>query len=466
MASVSAFWERHPGSSILAKPMADHMRIGSESMNGEITSAEDVAEGHRGYRDLLSSPGATRVVVAQILGPTADGMWSLGIILIALTIFHSPLLAGAVALCNQTGVFFAPVAGALVDRFGCKRLIVIDYAVTAGLLTTIAALLGEGKLGIPAFLALTTAGALTSQLSAVALRTIFPQMFGGELLDRANALTFTTRSAARTVAPAITGALIAYASAPIAVASTAALYLISATVVVGYRDATIQPLGEAAHVGREIVEGLRYSWVNPVVRRVGIFTAVAFFGWGAVFGAVPVFIQSTLHGGAMLTGIVFAVFGIVGVATGPLSGRLNTGGREGRMLFVCAMIAGLSLLALGIAASVTVMFLAIVALGLVETPVDQTAYSVRQRYCAPEMENRVRAVGMAIDYFACGIGIFASAALAGRNAPATLIAFGCWVLGASLLGPWACSAAARNRVDRLGITDTPAAADLISSEAR
>jgi predicted MFS family arabinose efflux permease len=253
-----------------------------------------------------------------------------------------------------------------------------------------------------------------------------------------------SRSAARTAAPAMVGALIAYGNGPLAIASTAALYGVGVVVVLGFRE-SVPGRVDATHIGVEIVEGLRHTWVNPVVRRVGVFTAVAFFGWGSLYGAVPVFIQHTLHGGPMLTGVTFAVFGLVGVATGLLSGRIATEGREGTVLFICAALAGVALLLIGLGQGMAAMFAGIVGLGIVETPVDQAAHGARQRYCSPAMLGRVTAVGTAVDIAACGLGIFVSAALAGMNPPATLAAFGVWVVCASMLGPWACTTTARRR---------------------
>ena len=102
-------------------------------------------------------------------------MFGVAIVLFTLDRFDSPALAGIVTFASVgPGLIVSPIAGALLDRHGRARLIVIDQLVGAASLILIAGLaLGDAL--TPVILILVTAVAgLTAPLSSVGLRTLFP----------------------------------------------------------------------------------------------------------------------------------------------------------------------------------------------------------------------------------------------------------------------------------------------------
>src|SRR5438270_229675 len=86
-------------------------------------------------------PGFTRLYIGLLLGRMASSMVFVALVLFVLQRYHSPGLAGWTAfMAALPGVVVSPVAGALLDRFGRARLVVLDYAVAAGAFGLIAAL--------------------------------------------------------------------------------------------------------------------------------------------------------------------------------------------------------------------------------------------------------------------------------------------------------------------------------------
>ena len=62
----------------------------------------------------------------------AGSMLFVALILFVLERYHSPQLAGATAfMAALPGIIVSPLAGALLDRYGRARLVVLDYAVAA-----------------------------------------------------------------------------------------------------------------------------------------------------------------------------------------------------------------------------------------------------------------------------------------------------------------------------------------------
>src|SRR2546422_9318101 len=68
----------------------------------------------------------------MLLARTATTMVQLVLVLFALERFHSPGLAGAVTFLSLApGLLVSPIAGALLDRHGRVKLMVVDYVVAA-----------------------------------------------------------------------------------------------------------------------------------------------------------------------------------------------------------------------------------------------------------------------------------------------------------------------------------------------
>src|SRR5437762_1625413 len=84
------------------------------------------------YRRLFSIEGFPRLVSGMLLARTSNTMVSLVLVLFALERFHSATIAGLVAFLSLApGLLLSPIAGALLDRHGRTRLMVVDYIVAA-----------------------------------------------------------------------------------------------------------------------------------------------------------------------------------------------------------------------------------------------------------------------------------------------------------------------------------------------
>src|SRR2546423_9171529 len=99
------------------------------------------------YPDLFRIPSFPRLASSVVLARTANAMMQLALVLFVLQRFHSPTLAGVtIFLAIAPGIAVSPIAGALLDRHGRVRLIMLDYAVGALSLFLIAGLDAAGRL--------------------------------------------------------------------------------------------------------------------------------------------------------------------------------------------------------------------------------------------------------------------------------------------------------------------------------
>ncbi|HEX9094997.1 MAG TPA: hypothetical protein VF990_02735, partial [Candidatus Dormibacteraeota bacterium] len=141
------------------------------------------------YRDLLRVRGFGRVVLGTLLARLGGQMWGIVLVLFVLQRYRSPSLAGLTVLLSiLPGLVFSPVAGALLDRQGRVRLMILDYAVTAGLTVAIVVLSFAHQLPPPILLLLVSVLGVSNILSITGARSLFPLMLPRHLWDRANGL--------------------------------------------------------------------------------------------------------------------------------------------------------------------------------------------------------------------------------------------------------------------------------------
>jgi len=101
----------------------------------------------RSYRALFRVPTLGRVILSMQIARTAQSMLSVAIVLFTLAAYDSPGLAGIVTFALLfPGLLLSPIAGALLDRHGRVRLIVVDYAVALVSLVLIGSLALAGRL--------------------------------------------------------------------------------------------------------------------------------------------------------------------------------------------------------------------------------------------------------------------------------------------------------------------------------
>src|SRR3989475_6779120 len=165
----------------------------------------------------------------MLLARTATTMVELILVLFALERFHSPGLAGAVTfLALAPGLLMSPIAGALLDRHGRVKLMVVDYVVAAASLALIVGLGATDLLSEVPLLVIVMVMSLTFPLSTTGVRTMVPLIVPRPLWERANAVDSNGYVVSSIFGPAIAGALVATVGSLWALALTAALYAIAA----------------------------------------------------------------------------------------------------------------------------------------------------------------------------------------------------------------------------------------------
>ena len=99
-------------------------------------------------------PSFARLYAGILLGRVGGATMTVALVLFVLTRYHSPQLAGATAFFTiLPGLLVSPLAGALLDRRGRARFVVLDYLIAAFAVGLIAVLSAMHALPPPLLLA-------------------------------------------------------------------------------------------------------------------------------------------------------------------------------------------------------------------------------------------------------------------------------------------------------------------------
>jgi hypothetical protein len=388
------------------------------SADVKVTPAAPVVTPAATYSRLLRIPGFRPLLVSSLLTRTASQMWTVGLVLFALQRYHSAGVAGvSIFLLIFPGLVLSPIAGALLDRHGRKRLMRLDFSVAAICLTAIVTLAATNHLPVWGLYGLLVAGSLTSTLSLAGARSFFPLVVPRDLWDRGNAADSICFGVSSILGPGLAGLLIAVLGSEAALAGAAIFYVVGAIVLGG----VIEPAGSGEVSSRilyEALRGLRYVIANRTLRWIAVSMSILNVGWGMVIVALPV-IVFRLHGSAAVVGVLLALNGAVGIPAALFAGRVRTEGREPQFMAILGTIMGLATLALLIP-SIAAIAVGIALIGAADGPFNICTFSLRQRRTARAWFGRAFAVSMSLNFAGVPIGSALSGPILGFSIPFTI----------------------------------------------
>lgn len=384
-------------------------------------STQPRMEANAGYGALFRVPGFPRLYASLLLARLGISMLSIALILFVLARFHSPQLAGVTAFLSIfPGLVVSPVAGALLDRYGRTRLIMLDYLIAAVSMALIAALSWLHVLGAPVLLAIAGVASLTNPLSAAGMRSLFPIVAPRHLWERANALDSSGYVLSSLVGAPLAGVLVSWPGPEWALAATAAVFVVATLAVVGMRDPSHPVVREGSILG-DAWSGLVYVVrTNATLRGLAITLSTYNMAFGVLEIALPVLVLNRFHQPAATVGIVWGALGAAGLISALVSGRIKSQGRE-RGLMLGAIVAGaVAMVALPLAPNIYVVAGAVVLFGLSNGPFDIALFTLRQRVTDPAWFGRAFAVSMALNFVGTPIGSAIAGPVIGRSLDAAL----------------------------------------------
>jgi predicted MFS family arabinose efflux permease len=234
-------------------------------------------------------------------------------------------------------------AGVWADRLRRRPILIASDLARFAILGLIPLLAALHRLAIPHLYAIAAAGGMLTLLFDASYQAYVPSLVDRDHLLDANAKLALSDSIAEVAGPGLTGILVQWITAPLAILFDALSFLVSAASIAWIRKREPRPVPYAnPHLGREIAEGFAATWNHPVLRALAARAAIAAFFGGFIGGLYILFAMRELKMNAAILGAVIAVGGVSSLAGAAMAGRI-----AGRFGYRAALIGSAALVGVG-----------------------------------------------------------------------------------------------------------------------
>lgn len=363
------------------------------------------------------------------------------------------VLATASLMTFLPPVVLGPLAGALVDRWSRRKVMILSDAVVA-LATAVLVFLYWRGLAQPWHLfGLILVRAIGSTFHGPSMKASTTLMVPKEQLSRVGGMNQALGGALRVAAPPIGAVLIAALPMHLVAAIdvvTAAFAIVPLLFIAVPQPAPATEPGQEPKRGilRETVEGLRYVAANRLLFFIVMSCAVTNLSFGPALAFGPLLVKGWFHGGALELGLVSSAGG-VGIVVGGLF-MTAWGGMRNKLVNSAIGWLGVGLACVSVLwmpPSAILVFVAVRAVVGFMVPVGGAPLDAwYQTHVPPDKQGRVFAVLGSLDQLTMPVGLALGGALGGLVSPR--LWFGLMGIQHALLGvSWLLIPAVRKSTD-------------------
>ncbi|MFN7993637.1 MAG: MFS transporter [Bryobacteraceae bacterium] len=256
----------------------------------------------------------------------------------------SPLQMGILSGVSGIAILlFGLIAGAWADRLRRRPILICTDLGRAAILSTIPLAAFLHKLTIGQLYATAALTGILNVFFDVSYQAYVPALVTRESILEGNSKVALTESIAEVAGPGLTGILVQILTAPIAILFDALSFLASAFSLWIIRRPEAPPVPNAApHIVREISEGLRVTWRDPVLRAITLRTLTGSFFMGIISGLYILFAIRELRLSPALLGILISVGGVSSLFGAIFAERVVSRFGLGPTLIGAGMLAGVA----------------------------------------------------------------------------------------------------------------------------
>lgn len=304
-------------------------------------------------------------------------------------------------------LLLGPMAGAFVDRFARRRLLLGTQSALMAIAATLCVLSSLSELRVPEILGFALLSGVVETVDFPARQVYVVDLVGEEAVASAVGLWEVALNLSRVIGPGIAGALLVTSGAAAcfgvnAMAYVAPLAVLLRMTVVGSAqgranedDGAAPDSGDTKRPGRGLArEGMRYAFSSPLFRVLLAMSAAS----GLLFGmglALPPLVSRALHQGGGGYGAMMAAFGVGGLLGALLAAASPAPG--GRRVRVLAMATAASVLATAWSPAMPTALAAMALTGLTSIWFIALASALAQIRCDPAYRGRIMSLwGMAM----------------------------------------------------------------------
>ncbi len=381
----------------------------------------------------------TPLLFATGISVTGDGAFLAAAPLLATSLTRNPLAVSAV-----TAAFYLPwliaglPAGALVDRWPRRLVMISSDLLRAAVLTGLAVLVFTGHAGVPLLLTVILIVGIAGCFFDAASQAVIPTLIGRdkEALTKTNGRYWAIDTIGRSLAGPPLGSATFALARMLPFAGDAASFLASAACI--SRLPAMPTTGTGQPLATAIRAGLAHLKTTTELKTLAASMAAYNFAYNAAMAPFVLYATGTLHVPTAGYGILLAVAALGGISTGwraaPLTRRLTY--RQTMALATALQgVAWLGIAALPNAYA-TGAFLALI--GAASTLTSVAAGSARQALTPDDLLGRVVAAFRLFGIGAAGLGALTGGLIAKQTSLSTPL----WTAAALLaitavaLAPW------------------------------
>jgi DHA3 family macrolide efflux protein-like MFS transporter len=370
------------------------------------------------YVRLATNTSFSAMWLGQVISSLGDRIHQVALVfLVTGATNQSPLALGVVfAAVTLPTVFVGPLAGALVDRWDRKRVLVVSDLIRAAIVGSIP--LASG-VSIALVVVLVFFLAAASAFFRPARTAALPQVVPDEDLMSANSAMWLADTGSDLVGYSLGGLFVAFLGSQLALAFwiDGASYLTSAALVA---TVSIPPLSRAASAAKtsireDLISGWQFLRAETVLLATTVQASIAEYGLGAVTALSPLLIAS-LPLGDVKTPTAYGMFemamgvGLVagGLAIGGIAGRLP----KGRSIVAGFAILGAAVIGLAVIHNLLLALLLAFAVGVANVVFVVPSQTIFQQRTPGELLGRVIAIRLAAVNATLALAMITSGALA------------------------------------------------------
>lgn len=328
-------------------------------------------------------------------------------------------------------------AGVWTDRWSKRRVLTWSFAARAVAFASIPVAWLLGILTFAQLVAVMFVSGVTSVFSTVASMAVLPAIVSRDQLVAANTRLSTVNTGASLVGEGGGGFLFHWIGGPLSFLAEAITSVIAVFATAGLNTPAKSEAASARHFGRELREGLRYTFGHSGFRAITLSNTVLNFGEAARYALLVPFLVQVLGVAPATVGLLFAVASLGGLAGAASAGWLSRALGSGNAWRTSLLVGAVLGTAVPLATPGTGLILFVVGsfgLAFFGAVSQVISGSARQAICPPEIIGRMSATSRMVTWGVIPFGALAGGVLGtylGVRAglwTAVAVAFAGWLL--------------------------------------
>ena len=358
---------------------------------------------------------------------SATGSWGQAVALswLVLELGNSEFLLGLTNFAAMVPLLVLSIpAGAIVDRFNHKTLLLTAQTGTMAANAILAVATIAGVRSIPLILICALAGGLFNAIGWPLWSVFINDLVGPEHLRSAVALNSVRFNLTRVVGPAIAGVLLARFGTGMCLAISALSALGVIFAIAAIRVPPSKPKLSLPWLS-SVREGLAFCWNDKAALRLLLLTSVVGLTIMPYQTFLSAFVRDVLGRGPEALGILLTSVGVGAIGGAVISGSGYTARRHESALVTLMLMCGVSLATFSFTRSMSLSMTVLAAVGLSSVAYLAMANATLQLTCPQELLGRVMGVWTVVNAGMQPVGSLAIGALAeGVGLTTSLLAVG------------------------------------------